>query len=244
MLMYAPRVLAAAMLLPLLGPPLVPLPVTSVVALALGAFAAVTAGVSSLPALGPGLLFALTLKEAAIGATIGFSFALVLRLGQTVGQFIDHQTGLTFSQNLDPQFGNQVSVTGQLLDQVILGYIVASGGLLVIAEALLLSYDVWAVFAFAPRFAEAAPPLLLDLTSRLFALALLLTAPVMLVLFLTDLGLGFLGRAAPQLNIFYLSAAVKPWLALLLLLLALSFLLSQSMDALRAIKAALLTLKV
>lgn len=242
-LMYTPRVLAAALLIPLLGAPLVPASVTSVFALSLGTFASLAADAASVPALSASVLMMLVLKEAAIGATLGLAFAMVLRLGQTIGQFIDHQTGLTFSQNLDPNFGNQVSVTGQLFDQTILVFIVASGGMLVIAETLLLSFDVWSVFSLAPQFAKEAPPLLLSLTSRLFALALLLAAPVLLVLFLMDLGLGFLGRAAPQLNIFYLATAVKSWVALLVALLALGFVLTQTFEALLAIKTALLSLK-
>ncbi len=242
-LMHVPRVLAAAMLLPILGAPFVPAPVTSAVALALGAFASMGLIASGVPMVPGTAMLVLSLKEAGIGATLGLAFTMVLRLGQTIGQFIDHQTGLTFSQNLDPNFGNQVSVTGQLLDQIVLIFIVASGGILVVVETLLLSYDIWPVFSMAPQFAIDAPPLLLNLTSRLFALALLLAAPVLLVLFLLDFGLGLLGRAAPQLNIFYLGAAVKGWVSLFVALLALGFIATQSLDALQAIKAALLSFK-
>ena len=89
-MLHTPRVLAAALLIPLLGAPLVPAPVTSVFALAIGAFASMSLGSAGVPATPGSLLFALALKEAGIGAALGFAFATVLRLGQSIGQFIDH----------------------------------------------------------------------------------------------------------------------------------------------------------
>jgi type III secretion protein T len=52
---------------------------------------------------------------------------------------------------------------------------------------------------------------------RLMMLAFLVSAPILMVLYVIDAGLGLLNRFAQQLNVFSLSLSLKSWAATLLL---------------------------
>jgi type III secretion protein T len=243
MLVIAPRGLIAAVVVPLFAPKLVPQVARAAVSLAIVTVAMLGASgqaIDQLPT-GPGLAL-LFLKEVGIGLCLGLAFGLVFWVGRTVGELIDHQTGLTFSQNIDPVHGNSVSVTGALVEKVLIAYFVAAGGLLVFADTLLMSYELWPVQRPLPSLTQLVMPLAITETSRLFSLALLLAGPVLLLIFMLDIGFGMLGRAAPQINLFDLSMPVKGAVALIVLLLALPFMLSQMYSALLAVRRALLSL--
>jgi type III secretion protein T len=242
MLVIAPRGLIAAIMLPLFAPRLVPQVARAAVSLAMVTVAMLGASGQAIDRLptdgGLALLF---IKEVGIGIALGLAFGLVFWIGRTVGELIDHQTGLTFSQNIDPVHGNQVSVTGTLLEQVLIGYFVAAGGLLVFCDALLLSYELWPVHEPLPALSQTVMPLVVLETSRLFSLALLLAGPVLLLIFMVDIGFGLLGRAAPQINLFDVSIPVKGMVALFVLLMALPFMLAQMFAALQAVRRAVVT---
>ena len=238
-----PRALVAVLMVPVFARRLLPGAARHGVALSLVVVA--VSGVSgevALLELPGGTVMFLILKEAVIGFALGLSFGLVFWVGQMVGELIDHQTGLTFSQNIDPAYGNQVSTTGAFLYQVFTVYLLSAGALLVFADALLLSYELWPVQAPLPNFAERVVPLLALESSRLFALALLLAAPALLVVYLIDFGFGFLGRAAPQLNIFFLTMAFKGFIALFVLMISLPYLLSRTWEVLLMVRSALVDL--
>ena len=59
--------------------------------------------------------------------------------------------------------------------------------------------------------------------------------PVVIAMFLSELGLGFISRFAPQLNVFFLSMPVKSAVALLMLILFWGILIVYFSDKLRAI---------
>ena len=242
MLVIAPRGLIAAVMLPMFAPRLVPQVARAAVSLAMVTVAMLGASGQAIEQLPDGTGLALLfLKEVGIGIGLGLSFGLVFWIGRTIGELLDHQTGLTFSQNIDAVHGNQVSVTGSLLEQVLIGYFVAAGGLLVFCDALLLSYELWPVQRPLPELSKLVMPLVVLETSRLFSLALLLAGPVLLVVLMIDIGFGLLGRAAPQINLFDLSIPVKGMVALFVLLMALPFMLAQMFAALLAVRRAVVT---
>jgi type III secretion protein T len=242
MLVISPRALIATVLVPAFAPKLVPRAARAAMALSLVVVAVLgTSGREPIAMPDGALLMLLFLKEAAIGICIGLAFGLVFWLGRTVGELVDHQTGLTFSQNIDQVHGNQTSTTGTLLDQVLITYFFAAGGLLVFADALLLSYELWPVQNWVPDLVQRMAPLTILETSRLFSYALLLAGPLLVATAMVDIGFGILGRAAPQLNLFNLSMPLKGMVALFVLVLALPFMLSRMFDALVSVRNALVT---
>jgi type III secretion protein T len=151
----------------------------------------------------------LFLTEGAVGVVIGLGYGAFCAGLQAVGEIIDHQTGLTFTQNLDPVRGNNVSVTAILLQTLLFAALMYSGFLLLVTDTIYLSFEVWPLGQARPAFPSAIPLRLVSESSRLFSLALLLAGPAVLVLFVVDAGASMLNRAAPQLNVNNLSLSLK-----------------------------------
>jgi type III secretion protein T len=161
------------------------------------------------------------LREAAVGLVIGLGFGCFCAGLQTAGEIIDYQTGLTFTQSLDPQHGNSTSVTAHFFERVLFAVLMVAGVLLLLMETLYLSYELWPIGQPMRALADQMPLLLVAESSRLFALALLLAGPAVLVLFIVDVSVGFLNRAAPQLNVFTLTLSMKSLLGLFVVAMAL-----------------------
>jgi type III secretion protein T len=176
-------------------------------------------------------LLLLVVREGAIGIVIGLGFGALCAGLQMVGEIIDIQTGLTFTQNIDPTFGNNVSITSQLLERVLFAALMSAGLMLIIVDALYTSYELWPVGQALPSFSRVVPLSLIDQSSKLFSLALLLAGPVLLVLFVVDASLGMLNRAAPQLGVFNLALSMKPIVGLAVLAFSLPMIIEHALLA-------------
>jgi type III secretion protein T len=185
-----------------------------------------------LPDLQGWTLILLVAREAGIGLVIGLGFGAFCAGLQTAGDIIDHQTGLTFTQNVDATFGNNVSITAQFFDRVLFGALMSAGFVLIVVDALYLSYEIWPVGMPLPTFERLVPLSLVEQSSRLFAFALLMAGPVLLVLFTIDAGLGMLNRAAPQLGIFQITLSLKAVVGLIVLMFALPLMIEKTLIAL------------
>ena len=174
---------------------------------------------------------ALVVKEAVIGLGIGLAFAAFFAGLQIVGQLIDHQTGLTFSQNVDPVSGNQVSVTAMLLERVLFTALIAGGALATIVDTLYLSFELWPVGRALPILESGVPLHLMSSSGRLFALGLLLAGPVLFVLFVLEIAVGMMNRAAPQLNVFGLTLSIKGVVSVAVLVLAIPLIVERTLVA-------------
>ena len=244
------RTLAAMIMLPVLSSALVTGPVR--VALALAATVPVVAGQMALlgldgnrqPAYLPTDFSALPMlllfmREAAIGVVVGLGYGALCAGLMAVGEIIDHQTGLTFTQNVDAAHGNSVSITAKFIEHVLFAVLMQAGIVLLLVDTLYLSYEMWPMGQALPSLQTQLPLVLIRESSRLFSLALLLAGPVVLVLFVVDAGAGMLNRAAPQFNVFTLSLAVKPIVGIAVLACALPMIVQRSVTALLELTAML-----
>jgi type III secretion protein T len=244
------RTLAAMIMLPVLSSTLVTGPVR--VALALAATVPVVAGQMALlgldgqhqPAYLPTDFSALPmlllfLREAAVGIVVGLGYGALCAGLLALGEIIDHQTGLTFSQNVDAAHGNTVSITSKLVEHVLFAVLMQAGIVLLLMDTLYLSYEVWPMGQALPSLQTQLPLVLIRESSRLFSLALLLAGPVVLVLFVVDASAGMLNRAAPQFNVFTLSLSLKPIIGIAVLAAALPMIVQRSVTALLELTAML-----
>lgn len=181
-------------------------------------------------------------KEAAVGFIIGWGFGAFFAGLQTVGEIIDHQTGLTFTQNIDSVHGNNVSLSAQFLERVLFSALMAAGVMLAVIDALYLSYEVWPPGVWSPAFERVMLLTLVTQSSKLFALSLLLAGPVLLVLFVVDSGMGMLNRAAPQLSISNITMSVKSVVGLAVLVMALPMITERVIGAMHEVGGTLGTL--
>jgi len=166
-------------------------------------------------------LIPLLVKEVFIGVAIGFTFGIVFWAIEGVGQVIDTKVGSTTAQLSDPLTGHQTTLIGTFLARLA-GYLFAAfGGLRLFIDLVLSSFQVWPVMEPLPNLPALGSVFFVHRFDDLMRITLLLSAPVLIALTLLEVGMGFINRYAPQLNVFTLSMSLKAWLAIFIVLLSL-----------------------
>jgi type III secretion protein T len=215
------RMMPVFVIAPFLGGSMLPQPIRNAIVMSLVVFlypllqTQMPAGLSVSSAVFVGLM----LKEAAIGTLIGFLISVPFWIASSVGYMVDNQRGATMADAMDPLSGESSSPLGNMVFQTLVMAFVVSGGLAVFLGVLLDSYRVWPAFSFIPNLGSPGLAALfrhqLDLLVRF---VLLLSAPTLIICFLTDFGMGLMNRIAPQLNVFFMSMPIKSGLSMALLI--------------------------
>lgn len=146
---------------------------------------------------GEGLL--LLLQQIAIGAALGFSMRIVIAMVEFAGQFMSMQMGLSFATLFDPINGAQTPVVAQFLVLSTTLILFAFNGHHLVITALAQSFETVPIGAslHGQGFAAVA-----HWGGALFQTGLHIALPVTAALLATNLAIGMMSRAAPQLNIF------------------------------------------
>ena len=170
-------------------------------------------------------------REALIGAVIGFFSAVPFWVVENVGNFIDNQRGATMGEIYSPLSGAQVSTTAIFFTQVVSTVFFVSGAVFLVLSALYRSYDVWPLFGRFVSFSADAPGQILGALDGMLSQTVVISAPVVILMFLATVGLGFVNRTAPQLNVFFLSMPVKSALGIAMLVIYLPYIMDRLMYA-------------
>jgi len=179
---------------------------------------------SDLPVLTLGGWVLVSVKEAFIGVLLGLGFGIFVWAVQSVGDLIDFQTGSGSAPFFDPVGGHDGGPTGQFLGWVVITLFMSAGGMLAMVRVIVDSFRLWPVASFYPHVGVVIEQFAVRQGDTLFLWTVKLAAPVIFVLLLVELGIGLVGRVAPQLNIFTFAQPVKSVLANLMLLLFMYFL--------------------
>ena len=177
----------------------------------------------------------LAFKEAIIGFLLGFFASIPFWVAENIGNFIDNQRGATMGEVYSPLSGTQVSTTGIFFTQIVSTVFFVSGAIFLMLGALYKSYSIWPVFpgdAFGASFvafAPNAPVQVLGALDGMLKTTVVISAPVIIVMFLATIGLGLVNRTAPQLNVFFLSMPVKSALGIAMLIVYLPFIMDMLM---------------
>ena len=144
--------------------------------------------------------FIMLLQQILIGVVMGFILQMVFTALIFGGQVIAYSMGLGFASMMDPQNGVQVPVISQFyLIMATILFLVLNGHLVLIG----ILADSFHTFPVAMEgIGQQGLREVIGWASRMFSAGLLMALPVMAALLLVNLGMGMIGRAAPQLNIF------------------------------------------
>lgn len=161
-------------------------------------------------------------SETGVGLLLGTAVTMVLNSIRMVGQFIDFQIGYAMANLIDPVNGVQNTLLSQYLYLLGLVFFLLLDGHYTLLAGLAKSYQL--IPLGAASFNGSAALVLLKIFAGAFAIALRVSAPVLAVLVVSDLTLGFLARTAPQINVFLTGFPVKIAAGLLTLSFLLPFL--------------------
>jgi type III secretion protein T len=229
--MTLPRLFAIFAVVPFLSGTMITGVVRNGLLLTLALFMAPAAG--EMPALPAVMWVAIAAKEALIGLLLGLGFGIFIWAIQSVGDLIDFQTGAGNASFFDPVAGHQNGPTGEFLGWLVIALFVAGGGLLALVGVIVDSYRLWPVASFFPNVGKVLEEFAIRQGDTLFLWIVKLASPVLLVLLLVELGIGLIGRVAPQLNIFVFAQPIKSLLATLMMLLFLYFVYESLQEFLR-----------
>ena len=143
------------------------------------------------------LLGAAAVREAAVGLIIGFIATLAFTAIQLAGETADIQVGFGLANIADPLLGFHTSLIGQFQYLVSVLFFLAIDGHHVILTALVRSFTLVPLDSFSIHAGLTAQTL--AILGELFVIGMRIAAPVMLAVMLTDLGLGLVSRAVPQM---------------------------------------------
>ena len=158
-------------------------------------------------------------KEVVLGFVLGYLVFWMFWCVQAAGTYIDNQRGTAIASSIDPLQGHEASPMGLLFSQAFVTYFFALGGFLVVIGLLYESYAQWPVNQLVPIGRDASfPALILEVLDRGMMLAILLSAPVVVIMFLAEFALAMISRFAPQIQVFILAMPIKSAVAMLILL--------------------------
>jgi flagellar biosynthesis protein FliR len=171
---------------------------------------------------------ALLAKEITVGLTIGLISQFIFYAVQMAGTMIDTQRGMNQATFFSPQLQGNVSLIGQLQFQAALVLFLSINGHLVFLRALHNSFRDIPLLEF-PKF-QSGPAMvdqIIRISAGTFVVALQLSAPILIVLFLLDVAFGAINKIAPQVNVHSESQAVKSLVGLMLVFVTIGFVLAR-----------------
>ena len=156
-------------------------------------------------------------QQIIIGVAMGFTMRLIFTAIEMAGELAGLQMGLGFASFYDPINASQSPIVAKWLGMVAALAFLSINGHLHMLSALAESFKTLPVGEMMPNqgFNDVA-----RWGGSIFAYALQISLPILAALLITNIALGILTRAAPQLNLFAIGFPIT--LAIGFLVLALS----------------------
>ncbi|MCR8656266.1 flagellar biosynthetic protein FliR [Paenibacillus endoradicis] len=165
----------------------------------------------------------LIIREVLIGLMMGFIVYLFFALMHTAGGIIDMQIGFAMANIIDPVSGTSVPLLGNFKYLLMLVCFLMMNGHHYLLSGLMDSYQ-WIPIE-NNWFSKMADGSIAEFITNSVVLSIIIgiqiAVPIMVAMFITDVGLGFLAKTAPQFNVFVIGFPVKIMLGLLLIILML-----------------------
>jgi len=216
------RIMALIAASPLFGNSAVPMRIklSLGILLALIVAPAVPAGPAADPLSLAGLL--ILAQEMLVGLAMGFTIRIIFAAVEMAGEISSLTMGLGFATFFDPNTQGRSSAISQFLSLVATMAFLAVNAHLVLLAALVESFStlpVSAVPVYGGGFKQLA-----DWGGKIFSTGVQLSLPIVAALLITNVALGILTRAAPQLNLFGIGFPITLGVGLLVIAMTLPYL--------------------
>lgn len=165
-----------------------------------------------------GVLVLLAMHEVVTGLLLAFVVILVFSIVNFAGHYVDTPIGFGMASVFDPAIGGQIPVFSQFY------YIMAVLIFLGVDAHLWLIQAVQHSFQAIPfgGLIQLEPTfwLVMDLVKQIFVIGVQIALPITATILLTDIGLGIVIRAVPQINVFVLGFPIKILVGMVVIYLA------------------------
>lgn len=166
-----------------------------------------------------------------IGLAMGFVLRIIFIGVELAGELTGMTMGLGFATFYDPSSQGRSSVISQFLSLLLLLLFLGSDLHLLLISTLVESFSLLPITA-EPLQRDGLQQLVYW-SARIFGLGLQLAMPVLTALLITNIALGVLTRAAPQLNLFGIGFPVTMTVGFGMIGLSLPYWTAPMLDALR-----------
>jgi len=154
--------------------------------------------------------------ELLFGVALGMIVSLVFIAAQWAGEMVGQQIGFNMAEVLDPQFGSQGSLVGDVYFTFTMTVFLLIGGHLRLVEAV---HDS---LVHLPPLALVLTPdvfaLIVDVLLAGTALALRIAAPMFVTMLVVDVAIGFVGKTMPQMNLMTAGTSLRALVGMVVLI--------------------------
>lgn len=145
--------------------------------------------------------------ELLVGLAIGYCASLPLIGMQLGGDIIDKQVGFGFADIVNPETGEQSGVVANTLFIMALAMFTILGGHRIMLMILVGSFDAVPIGGFDDF--EGLVALVLGMLTVAFHTGFRIAAPLLCLIFMETIALGFIARTVPQLNIMSVGFTIR-----------------------------------
>lgn len=163
------------------------------------------------------------LMQLAVGLVIGWVSFLVMATAQFGGEMLDIQMGLSAAAQADPSSHGAVNLLRRLHFYMAMMLYLLGNGHLKLWQALFESFRIVPLTYF--QMTDMQIESLLRMAGEIYVVGLEIASPVVGALFVAQIALGMVARAAPQMNVFMISFPMNLGIGLLMLGIASTWLL-------------------
>jgi len=168
--------------------------------------------------------FASLFNQFIIGISIGFVLRIFFTAIEMTGNLIGMSMGMGFASFYDPQTQSQTQVISQFFSMVLILLFITTDLHLLVIESLVNSF-------YTIPFDQTSLNIkgfkdIAFLGAKVFSIGLQLSLPLVTALLITNLALGVLTKAAPQLNIFGIGFPITMAVGLTMIFVSLPYLIT------------------
>jgi type III secretion protein T len=202
------------------------------IVLLFGSFVAYGQPLRDIESLSGSMMIVMVMKEAIIGLVLGFAASTVFWVAESAGTYIDDLTGYNNAQMTNPLREDSATPTSILLSQLASVAFWVLGGMTFLLAIVYESYNWWPIIAKTPIASNVLESFVLHQTDSLMQMVAKLATPIMFVLILIDIAIGFAGKSAQKLDLANLSQPIKGAVTVFILALFVGIFVDQVKDQL------------
>lgn len=149
----------------------------------------------------------LLLKELFVGVIIGHIMKLFFSVIVITGEFNDMQLGLSMAKIYDPKSNISMGISASLLNIFFMLLFFSANGHMSLIKIFITSCKVLPIgrLNFSPELFMS----LTELFTNILIFAVKLSLPILAVEFITEMGIGILMKAVPQIHLFVVNIQLK-----------------------------------
>ncbi|OJF90888.1 flagellar biosynthetic protein FliR [Alkalibacterium sp. 20] len=198
-------------------------PAASKIALSVGLALPVMVTVNAFDAeISMALFLTIAVKEVLIGLALGYITLLFFTAFEIAGAFVDFQVGFSMGQIYDPALGVNASYYGRVYYWISMMIFFIANIHHQVIRSLVKSFE-WAPLEQL-SFSHFGMEGMIHLFSHMFATAVQLAIPLIIVAILSELTLALISRTVPQINVLILGMPMKIVVSLVFMFFFLSLL--------------------